>query len=114
VREWLRYVESEKMIDANPCLDVERIAVEASDDFNILSPMEFESVTRECGSPREVAVLSVACYAGLRLGEVRELRWGGVDWAKRMLYVRATHRRAGARPPGAAAGRAQQARALDR
>lgn len=78
-----------KMIDANPCLDVERIAVKASDDFNILSPMEFEAVVRECGSPREIAVLSVAFYAGLRLGEVRELRWGDVDWAKRMLYVRA-------------------------
>jgi hypothetical protein len=48
-----------KMIDANPCLDVERIAVKASDDFNVLSPMEFEAVVRECGSPREVAVVSV-------------------------------------------------------
>jgi integrase len=78
-----------KMIDANPCLDVERISVKPSDDFNILSPMEFEAVVRECGSPREVGVLSVAFYAGLRLGEVRELRWGDVDWAKRMIYVRA-------------------------
>jgi hypothetical protein len=80
------------MIDANPCLDVERIAVKASDDFNILSPMELEAVVRECGSAavrREVAVLSVAFYAGLRLGEVRELRWGDVDGAKRMVYVRA-------------------------
>jgi integrase len=74
-------------IEANPCLDVERIAVKASDDFNILSPMEFEAVVRECGGPREVAVLSVAFYAGLRLGELRELRWRDVDWARRMLYA---------------------------
>jgi integrase len=79
-----------KMIDANPCLDVERISVKASDDFSILSPIEFEAVVRACAGPREIAVLSVAFYAGLRLGEVRELRWADVDWTKRMLYVRAS------------------------
>ncbi|HMJ35385.1 MAG TPA: tyrosine-type recombinase/integrase [Baekduia sp.] len=78
-----------KMIDANPCVDAERISVRASDDFNILSPIDFEAVVRACTGPREVAVVSVAFYAGLRLGEIRELRRGDVDWAKRMIYVRA-------------------------
>ena len=78
-----------KMIDANPCLDVERISVKPSDDFTILSPMELEAVVRACASPRAIAVLSVAFYAGLRLGEVPELRWGDIDLAKRMIYVRA-------------------------
>jgi integrase len=75
-----------KMIDANPCVDAERISVKASDDFNILSPID---LVRACTGPREVAVVSVAFYAGLRLGEIRELRWRDVDWAKRMIYVRA-------------------------
>jgi integrase len=44
--------------------------------LSIVSPIEFEAVVRACASPREVAVLSVAFYAGLRLGELRELRWG--------------------------------------
>jgi integrase len=78
-----------KMIDHNPCLDVERISIPATDDFNILSPLEFEAVVDECESERDIALLSIAFYAGLRLGEIRELRWRDIDWAKRMIYVRA-------------------------
>ena len=78
-----------KMIDNNPCADAERISVAVSDDFNILSPVDFEAVVRTCEADREVAILSVAFYAGLRLGEIRELRWRDVDWTKRMIYVRA-------------------------
>jgi integrase len=78
-----------KMIDNNPCADAERISVPASDDFNILSPVDFEAVVRACDGLRDVALLSVAYYAGLRLGEIRELRWREVDWHKRMIYVRA-------------------------
>jgi integrase len=79
-----------KMIDANPCVDAERISVTASGDFNILSPIDFEAVVRACRNAREVALLSVSFYAGLRFGEIRELRWGDIDWTKRMVYVRAS------------------------
>jgi integrase len=78
-----------KLIDVNPCLDVERIAARPSDDFSILSPAEFEALVRKCVGARPVAVLSIAFYAGLRLGEIVELRWADVDSAKRMIYVRA-------------------------
>jgi integrase len=78
-----------KMIDINPCVDAERISIQPSDDFNILSPVDFEAVVCVCSGAREIGVVSVAFYAGLRLGEIRELRWRDVDWAKRMIYVRA-------------------------
>jgi integrase len=78
-----------KWIDANPFADAERINVPVNDDFSILSPVEFEAVARTCVGTRDLAALSVAFYAGLRLGEIRELRWRDVDWSKRMIYVRA-------------------------
>jgi integrase len=78
-----------QMIDHNPCVDVERISIPTTDDFNILLPIELEPVVRSCESERDVALLSIAFYAGLRLGEIRELRWRDIDWAKRMIYVRA-------------------------
>lgn len=78
------------MIDNNPCADAARISVAASDDFDISSPVDVEAVVRTCDAVREVAILSVAFYAGLRLGEIRELRWRDVDWTKRMKFAHRT------------------------
>lgn len=37
-----------KMMDINPCVDAERISIQPSDDFNILSPGDVEAVVRVC------------------------------------------------------------------
>jgi len=37
---------------------------------------------------QDAAICTVAAYAGLRLGEIRALRWRDVDFAKRLIHVR--------------------------
>ena len=37
---------------------------------------------------QDAAIFAVAAYAGLRLGEIRGLRWRDVDFAKRLIHVR--------------------------
>ena len=85
-----------KMIQANPSADAEQVSVPDPQIFNVLDPAEFEAVYRAVllqqddrpvgereedaidkldDSERELlgAFLSTAFYAGLRLGELRDL-----------------------------------------
>jgi integrase len=99
-----------KMIATNPSEDAERVTVEDSETFNILEPTEFEAVYRalvdghDARPPAERdadaideltdaerrmygALLSTAFYAGLRLGEKRDVPWRNVDFARAMIRV---------------------------
>ncbi len=40
---------------------------------------------------RDGAIFVVAAYTGLRLGELRALRWRDVDFAKRLIRVRRSY-----------------------
>jgi integrase len=104
-----------KLITSNPSEDAERITVDDPGTFNILEPVEFEAVYRavllqEDARPendrpadaiddlddegdRELygALLSTAFYAGLRLGEQRDLPWRNVDFVGSMIRVESGH-----------------------
>jgi integrase len=84
-------------IDSNPAEDVERVTVQRSGDFNVLSPVEVQAVARAGESEQDAAIYTVAAFTGLRLGELRALRWRDVDFAKQTVVVRAsfTHGREG-------------------
>ena len=89
-----------------------------SGDFNVLSPVEVEAVARAAKDGQDAAVFTVAAFTGLRLGELRALRWRDVDFAKQTVLVRGsfTHGRPG--PPKSGKVRSvplidQAARALD-
>jgi integrase len=75
-------------VSSNPAEDVERVSVTRSGDFNILSPVEVESVARAATSEQDAAIFTVAAFTGLRLGELRALRWRDVDLAKQTVIVR--------------------------
>lgn len=86
-------------IDANPAEDVERVSVKRSGEFNVLSPVEVSALARVATCEQDAAIFTVAAYTGLRLGELRALRWADVQFDKQNVIVRAsyTHRKLG--PP---------------
>ena len=70
------------MITANPSADAERVPIEDPGTFNVLEPAEFEQVHSAVIGEADAfggllygPLLSVAFYAGLRLGELRDLPW---------------------------------------
>jgi integrase len=59
-----------------------------SGDFNVLSPSEVEAVARAARDEQDAAVFLTAAYTGLRMGELRALRWADVDFAGERILVR--------------------------
>jgi len=102
-----------KLISVNPSEDAERVTLEDAGVFNVLEPIEFEKVYRavlgelderpkeECEDDDGDAIdalsederllygaaLSTSFYAGLRMGEKRDLPWRNVDAARSMIRV---------------------------
>lgn len=62
-------------LPANPVATVERQQVQASGDFQVLSPEEVEALARAATSAQDAALFTVAAFTGLRMGELRALRW---------------------------------------
>jgi integrase len=102
-----------KLLSINPSEDAERVALEDAGVFNVLEPVEFEQVYRAVlgeldERPAEEhedddedaidalsederllygAALSTSFYAGLRMGEKRDLPWRNVDAVRSMIRV---------------------------
>jgi len=85
--------------------------VTRSGDFDVLSAAEVEALARAAREGRhrkkpkhptglewrtklrqqdqqDAAIFLTAAYAGLRLGELRSLRWRDLDFSKRLIHVR--------------------------
>jgi len=77
-----------KWIAANPAEDAERVDFTRSGDFAVLTPAEVEALGRAAASEQDAAIFLTAAYTGLRLGELRGLRWRDVNFAKRIVHVR--------------------------
>jgi integrase len=84
----LKRAKRKKWIAYNPAEDAERVAVRRSGDFNVLTPAEVAAVARAAECEQDAALITVAAFTGLRMGEMRALRWSDVDWAKRAIIVR--------------------------
>jgi integrase len=83
----LRRAKSLRWIRENPAEDVERVNVQRSGDFNVLSVAQVEAIAREA-EPMLSAAIIVAAYTGLRTGELRAWRWRDVDFASATVHVR--------------------------
>jgi integrase len=96
---------------ANAAAWAERQPVSRSGDFDVLSAAEVEALARAARDGRhrkppkhptgfewraklrqqdqqDAAIFLTAAYAGLRLGELRSLRWRDLDFGKRLIHVR--------------------------
>ena len=84
----LKRAKRKKWIDSNPAEDAERITLKRSGDFNVLSPAEVEAVARAADDEQDAAIFTTAAFSGLRLGELRALRWADLDFAGERIVVR--------------------------
>jgi integrase len=75
-------------LPSNPAAGIERQPLRRSGDIDVLTPVEVEALARAAASEQDAAIYTVAAFTGLRLGEVRALRWKDVDFASHFVYVR--------------------------
>jgi integrase len=74
--------------DANPCDHAEKVTVKRSGDFNVLSVEQVYLVSDAALDELRASIIRVAAFTGLRMGELRALRWRNVDFVNRILHVR--------------------------
>ena len=75
-------------ITHNPFVLVERQPQTPSGEFNTLEPGETLLLAAHAANDQDAALYVVAAFTGLRLGELRALRWRDLDFANRLVYVR--------------------------
>jgi integrase len=56
-----------------------------------VSPEELQAVVRAEPEELYAAIYVAAAFTGLRMGELRALRWADVDFAKRLVHVRRSY-----------------------
>ena len=74
----------------DPVEAAERQPQQRSGDIRVLAPDEVELIAAELDG-QDAALIRVAAYTGLRLGELRALRWSDVDWLLRIVHVRRSY-----------------------
>jgi len=75
-------------LPSNPAAGVERQPLRRSGDIDVLTPAEVEALARAAESEQDASLFTAAAFTGLRMGELRALRWGDVDFAARRVHVR--------------------------
>ena len=75
-------------LPGNPVANAERQPQRRSGDFTALEPHEVELLAQHAVTDQDAALFTVAAFSGLRLGELRGLRWADVDWMRRVIFVR--------------------------
>jgi integrase len=83
----------------NPAAGAERQPVSRSGDFDVLSVEEIGKLVAAAGSELDAAIFVTAAFAGLRLGELRAIRWSDLAFAKRLVHVRRSFVMGEAGPP---------------
>jgi integrase len=106
-------------LQVNPVTNAERQPFKRSGDFRALTPNEVALLAANAEHDQDAALFEIAAFTGLRLGELRGLRWSDVDWLHRLVHVRRSYTRHEIGPTKSGKVRSvplvdQAARALDR
>jgi integrase len=75
----------------NPAAELERHPGRNSGDIEVFSPEEVHALLRAAHDARDVAIYATAAFAGLRMGELRALRWREVDFPRSVIRVRESY-----------------------
>ena len=86
-------------LPSNPVAGVDRQPQRRSGDFDVLSPGEVQLLAAHAESEQDAAIFTVAAFTGLRLGELRGLRWSDIDFSKRLVHVRRSYTHGTEGPP---------------
>jgi integrase len=102
----------------NVAADAEKVTVTRAPEFAVLSAAEVFDVARHAIDQTIAAIIVVGAFTGLRLGELRALRWRDVDFTGQLVHVRRNLPRSQERRPKGKLARSvplvdQAARALD-
>jgi integrase len=84
----LKRAKKKRWVERNAAEDADRITLKPSGDFNVLSVEEVEALIRAAADETDAAIFRTAIGCGLRMGELRALRWGDVDFTRRLIHVR--------------------------
>lgn len=84
----MRFAVRRRWAVHNPAADAERVTVRRAAEFAVLSPVEVQAAARATTDPQLAALILTAGFTGLRLGELRALRWRDVDFGNRIVHVR--------------------------
>jgi integrase len=107
----LRYAVRRRWLTSNPAENAEKVTVRRRTEFAVLSPSEVAAVARAATDAQERALITVAAFTGLRMGELRGLRWRDVDFANQLVHVRRSVWRASEGTPKS--GRARSVPLID-
>jgi integrase len=84
----LKRAKKRRWVERNAAEDADRLSIKASGDFNVLSVEESEALVRAAADETDAAIFRTAIGCGLRMGELRALRWRDVDFTRRLIHVR--------------------------
>jgi integrase len=75
----------------NPAAELERYPGRNSGDIEVFSPEEVHALIRAAHDERDAAIYTTAAFTGLRMGELRALRWRDVDFPRSVVRVRSSY-----------------------
>jgi len=74
-------------VKSNAAALVERVRLKSSGSFNVLEPTQVGALARAAANDQDAVLYEFAAFSGLRLGELRALRWRYVRFADAVIRV---------------------------